>query len=112
MLAARTATYTCKRMCCLTQIKRLEAKSIRISREPVPAAGALLMPSSAEKDPASVLHLVREVLRSAPLQVGMLQVSCRYGRIDLLATGSERQGRAIDKGQSASMEDKKQEGYF
>jgi sulfate adenylyltransferase small subunit len=30
----------------------------------------------------------------------------------LLATGSERQGRAIDKGQSASMEDKKQEGYF
>lgn len=30
----------------------------------------------------------------------------------LLATTSERQGRAIDKGQSASMEDKKQEGYF
>ena len=30
----------------------------------------------------------------------------------LLATGSERQGRAIDKGQSASMEDKKQAGYF
>lgn len=30
----------------------------------------------------------------------------------LLATGSERQGRAIDKGESASMEDKKQEGYF
>ena len=30
----------------------------------------------------------------------------------LMATGSERQGRAIDKGQSASMEDKKQEGYF
>jgi len=30
----------------------------------------------------------------------------------LLATGSERTGRAIDKGQSASMEDKKQEGYF
>ncbi len=30
----------------------------------------------------------------------------------LLATGSERQGRAIDKGQSASMEDKKQEWYF
>jgi sulfate adenylyltransferase subunit 2 len=30
----------------------------------------------------------------------------------LLATGSERQGRAIDKGQSASMEEKKAEGYF
>jgi sulfate adenylyltransferase subunit 2 len=30
----------------------------------------------------------------------------------LLTTSSERQGRAIDKGQSASMEDKKQEGYF
>lgn len=30
----------------------------------------------------------------------------------LLATGSERQGRAIDKGESASMEDKKKEGYF
>ncbi|MEM1132697.1 MAG: sulfate adenylyltransferase subunit CysD [Pseudomonadota bacterium] len=30
----------------------------------------------------------------------------------LLATGSERQGRAIDKGQGASMEAKKQEGYF
>jgi len=30
----------------------------------------------------------------------------------LLATSSERQGRAIDKGQSASMEDKKQAGYF
>ncbi|MCM8556203.1 sulfate adenylyltransferase subunit CysD [Sphingomicrobium sediminis] len=30
----------------------------------------------------------------------------------LLATGSERQGRAIDRGQSASMEEKKQEGYF
>jgi sulfate adenylyltransferase subunit 2 len=30
----------------------------------------------------------------------------------LLATSSERQGRAIDKGQAASMEDKKQEGYF
>ncbi|ABC64827.1 sulfate adenylate transferase, subunit 2 [Erythrobacter litoralis HTCC2594] len=30
----------------------------------------------------------------------------------LLATGSERMGRAIDKGESASMEAKKQEGYF
>ncbi|MEM7570728.1 MAG: sulfate adenylyltransferase subunit CysD [Pseudomonadota bacterium] len=30
----------------------------------------------------------------------------------LLATGSERQGRAIDKGEAASMEAKKQEGYF
>lgn len=30
----------------------------------------------------------------------------------LLATGSERQRRAIDKGESASMEAKKQEGYF
>ena len=30
----------------------------------------------------------------------------------LLTTGSERQGRVIDKGESASMEDKKQEGYF
>ncbi|MFN7399706.1 MAG: sulfate adenylyltransferase subunit CysD [Sandaracinobacter sp.] len=30
----------------------------------------------------------------------------------LLATTSERQGRAIDKGQAASMEDKKQQGYF
>ena len=30
----------------------------------------------------------------------------------LLATGSERQGRVIDKDQSASMEKKKQEGYF
>ncbi|MEE4537379.1 MAG: sulfate adenylyltransferase subunit CysD [Erythrobacter sp.] len=30
----------------------------------------------------------------------------------LLATGSERQGRAIDKGQAASMEDKKAQGYF
>lgn len=30
----------------------------------------------------------------------------------LLTTTSERQGRAIDKGQSASMEDKKQQGYF
>ena len=30
----------------------------------------------------------------------------------LLATGSERQGRSIDKGQGASMEQKKREGYF
>ena len=30
----------------------------------------------------------------------------------LLATGSERQGRAIDKDQGASMEVKKQQGYF
>ncbi|OYW88993.1 MAG: sulfate adenylyltransferase small subunit, partial [Hyphomonas sp. 32-62-5] len=30
----------------------------------------------------------------------------------LLTTTSERQGRAIDKDQSASMEKKKQEGYF
>lgn len=30
----------------------------------------------------------------------------------LLATGSERRGRAIDVGESASMEAKKQEGYF
>jgi sulfate adenylyltransferase subunit 2 len=30
----------------------------------------------------------------------------------LLATGSEREGRAIDKGEAASMEAKKQEGYF
>ena len=30
----------------------------------------------------------------------------------LLTTTSERQGRAIDKDQSASMEVKKQEGYF
>lgn len=33
-------------------------------------------------------------------------------RETLLATGSERQGRVIDKDQSASMEKKKQEGYF
>jgi sulfate adenylyltransferase subunit 2 len=30
----------------------------------------------------------------------------------LLATGSERQGRSIDRGQGASMEQKKREGYF
>lgn len=30
----------------------------------------------------------------------------------LLTTSSERQGRAIDKDQGASMEVKKQEGYF
>ena len=30
----------------------------------------------------------------------------------LLATTSERQGRVIDRDASASMEDKKQEGYF
>ena len=30
----------------------------------------------------------------------------------LLTTTSERQGRAIDKDQAASMEKKKQEGYF
>ena len=30
----------------------------------------------------------------------------------LLATTSERQGRVIDHDQSASMEKKKQEGYF
>jgi sulfate adenylyltransferase subunit 2 len=30
----------------------------------------------------------------------------------LLTTTSERQGRAIDHDQSASMEKKKQEGYF
>jgi sulfate adenylyltransferase subunit 2 len=30
----------------------------------------------------------------------------------LLATSSERQGRVIDHDQSASMEKKKQEGYF
>ena len=30
----------------------------------------------------------------------------------LLATSSERQGRAIDHDQSASMEQKKQQGYF
>ena len=30
----------------------------------------------------------------------------------LLTTTSERQGRAIDKDQSASMEKKKREGYF
>ena len=30
----------------------------------------------------------------------------------LLTTTSERQGRAIDKDQTASMEKKKQEGYF
>ena len=30
----------------------------------------------------------------------------------LVATTSEREGRAIDKDQAASMEKKKQEGYF
>ena len=30
----------------------------------------------------------------------------------LLATTSERQGRVIDKDSAASMEQKKQEGYF
>jgi sulfate adenylyltransferase subunit 2 len=30
----------------------------------------------------------------------------------LLATSSERQGRVIDKDEAASMEQKKQEGYF
>ena len=33
-------------------------------------------------------------------------------RETLLTTTSERQGRAIDHDQSASMEKKKQEGYF
>ena len=30
----------------------------------------------------------------------------------LIATASERQGRVIDQDQAASMEKKKQEGYF
>ena len=63
-----------------------------------------------------VMRSVRfRTLGCYPLTGATLSTATDMNRIIqemLLATGSERQGRAIDKGQSASMEDKKAEGYF
>jgi sulfate adenylyltransferase subunit 2 len=69
-----------------------------------------------EPGEAPVLRSVRfRTLGCYPLTGATLSTATDMNRIIqemLLATSSERQGRAIDKGQSASMEDKKQEGYF
>lgn len=63
-----------------------------------------------------VMRSVRfRTLGCYPLTGATLSTATDMNRIIqemLLATSSERQGRAIDKGQSASMEDKKAQGYF
>ncbi len=53
--------------------------------------GCYPLTGAVESDATDLTHIIQEML---------------------LATGSERQGRAIDKGEAASMEAKKQEGYF
>ena len=58
------------------------------------------------------LYLAQKALSPAQSRLAMLHATDSRSLAAFAATSSERQGRAIDKGQSASMEDKKQEGYF
>ncbi len=75
----------------LTHLERLEARSNHILLEVLAEAGNPVM-----------LHMASKAFYPALPPF----------RSDPLATGTERQGRAVDKGQSARMQDKKQEGYF
>ena len=54
------------------------------------------------------------ILALAPLSIGPLQAAGQRFKPGLweVTTTSERQGRVIDHDSSASMERKKQEGYF
>ena len=64
---------------------RLNARSSKCAIERYPLTGAI------ESNATTLLDIIEEML---------------------VATSSERQGRVIDKDQAASMEKKKQEGYF
>jgi hypothetical protein len=75
----------------LTHFERLEAGTNHIFFEVV----------SGSENPV-MLHVANKAFYPAPPSV----------RTDPLATETERQGGAIDKGQSASIEGMKQEGYF
>ena len=66
--------------------------------------------------PASPVHYQFNPIKTAKTSFlgtyNMLGLARRVGARLLLASTSERQGRMIDHDQAASMEKKKQEGYF
>ena len=96
----------------LTQFERLEAVTIHVLLEAVAEAEGPLMLCKAGNSSSMMLPSARKAFHPAPPQLPMLRVASSGDLAHLLATGSERPGRAIDKGQLASVEDKTQEGYF
>ena len=96
-------------------LERPEAESNPIVSKRVATVENPVMLCSVDKASSVNLYRARKAFYRLPLPFPMVSEATGMSGIIkemLLATGSERQGRAIDKGQSASMEDKKQEGYF
>ncbi len=112
LLVACLATYTCTFMRSLTHLERLEARCNHIFREVVAEAVNAVMLYSVEKDRSVMLPVARKAFYPGPPPFPMFHVASGSDFADLLATGSEWQGRTINKGLSSSLEDKNQEGYF
>jgi sulfate adenylyltransferase subunit 2 len=96
----------------LTHLERLEARCNHIFREVVAEAVNAVMLYSVEKDRSVMLPVARKAFYPGPPPFPMFHVASGSDFADLLATGSEWQGRTINKGLSSSLEDKNQEGYF
>ena len=96
----------------LTQFERPEAVTIHVLLEAVAEAEDPLILCSAGNRSSIMLRSARKAFHPAPPQLPMLRVASSRDLAHLLASGSERPGRAIDKGQLGSVEDKTQEGYF
>lgn len=95
----------------LSQFERLEAVTIHVLLEAVAEAEDPLMLCSAGNSTWMMLPTVPKGFHPAPPRLPMLRVASSWDLVHLLATGSERQARALNKVQSASMENKKQGGY-
>ncbi len=96
----------------LTKTERSEAKIIHILFKVVAEAEDPLTLSWKDKGSLVMQCLVLKRFHAAQPQLPILQLSGSRDLAGLLVTGYERQGHAIKKEQCASMEDKKQEGYF
>ncbi len=96
----------------LTTFQRLEAVTIHVLLEAVAEAEDPLMLCSAGNRSSMMQPSARQASHPAPPQLPMLRVASSRDLAHLRANGSERQGRAINKGQLPSTEDKTREGYF
>lgn len=96
----------------LIEIERLYADRLHFSPKAEAEAKSPLMLDSVGKNSSMMQCSARKGRHAAQQPFAMLHFKDSRDLTDLLATGSERRGRVIDKGQWSSMEDKKQEGYF
>jgi len=92
--------------------ERREAEEIQILFKTEAETRRPFMPGSVAMDPSTMEYLASQLCDAVRQPFATLHFKVSRSLAVLLATRSDRQGRAMGKGQSASMEDKRQEGHF